>query len=69
MDVYIISLENQCSELYATFMRELKNPRSLKRLCRTTLRNVLRTRLPYVNSVHQLPLPKVLRQFVAYVDL
>ena len=69
MDVYIISLENKCFDLYATFMSELKNPRSLKRLCRTTLRDVLRARLPYTNSVRQLPLPLALRQFVAYVDL
>ena len=69
MDVYIISLENDCSELYATFMNELKNPRSLKRLCRTTLRDVLKQKLPYWNSVHKLPLPQALKKFIAYANV
>ncbi len=69
MDFYIISLENDCPQLYTTFMHELKNPRSLNRLCRAFLRDELASKLPYSKTISKLPLPKSVQSFLLYKDI
>jgi ankyrin repeat protein len=69
MDFYIISLENNCPALYTSFVTELKNPRSLKRICRACIRSCLSWKRPYSKTVLKLPLPKYLQDFLQFKNL
>ena len=57
------------AELYPIFLQELKNPRSLKRICRCLLRSILTSLLPYTHTIECLPLPRVIKNYLLYKDL
>ncbi len=80
MDVYIISLENSCEQLYSSFVQARKHPRTLMCLARIAIKWVVKSSadgvsretgraLPYSTRVKKLPLPTALKQFVAYENL
>jgi len=66
MDVYIISLENDCPDLYVQFLNKLKNPLSLRSICRNLFRDLLTIKWPYKQQVENLPLPKPLRNYLTF---
>ena len=68
-DCFLISRDNDCSELYEIFKERLKNALPLRNLCRIQIRRLLTYSWPYRKNVRQLPLPTLIKHFLLFQDI